>query len=144
MYRTIRHCLYFFSLMAVLPVSSTAGAQRLPGGISGVITDKDGYGVNAIITVLQSSRTIAGTTVDENGRFMLKSLAGGTYDIMVKPADTSVYHTKVLYDFPVYFNRYIILEMRLDVKAPNEDVKVEKHIIHMRDPKTGDVKPGAE
>jgi hypothetical protein len=53
------------------------------GTFSGQVVDAQGRGLDgAVIAVSQSGKEIAKTTADKDGNFAVKSLKGGTYDVV--------------------------------------------------------------
>ena len=75
-------------LLLVLIVISTQAMAQSYGEIRGLIQNKDFEAVPfATIKVLQANILIAGGTTDENGKYSIKPINPGTYDLVIMHAE---------------------------------------------------------
>lgn len=61
--------------------SANANSQSLPGEIAGIVTDDSGNPIPGAIISYKLNGNLQGTTADENGRYRLKPLDAGKYDV---------------------------------------------------------------
>ena len=113
-------------LLVLIVISSQAIAQSY-GEIRGLIQNKDYEAVPfATIKVLQANILIAGGTTDENGKYSIKPINPGTYDIVIMHAQ---YLTQTIRKINVTSNNatYVDWKLRMneigvvDVVAPEVD-----------------------
>jgi hypothetical protein len=61
--------------------SANANSQSLAGEIAGTVTDEKGEPLIGAVISYERNGTLQGTTADENGRYRLKPLDAGKYDV---------------------------------------------------------------
>ncbi|RYE25496.1 MAG: carboxypeptidase regulatory-like domain-containing protein [Sphingobacteriales bacterium] len=100
-----------FSIFIALLLAATASFAQKIGGISGKITDEHGQAVpDAIVTVLDSNLTVASSITNTDGTYLVRPIKPGNYTIRI----TERFHeVKMLYNFPVYKNKFTVLDMAL-------------------------------
>ena len=75
-------------LIVFNPFSSSGQRNDTRGSIAGQITNDDGPVFGALVEVLQQGVKKGGCVTDENGDYVVKSLAPGRYDIRVYSTGT--------------------------------------------------------
>lgn len=107
-------------LLALLLVAVQALAQS--GSISGIVTDevKDPV-IGVVVQLLQGGVTKAGASTNEDGKYIIKSIAPGRYDIKV---DYASYKTAIVSGVIVAPDKTtnVDVQLQLDAKALNEIV----------------------
>jgi Ca-activated chloride channel family protein len=114
----MKQALSLFLLM--LCITATAMAQR--AGISGTVLDEKNQAIiGAMVQVLQSSIVKGGAATDVNGKYVVKSLAAGTYDVKVSYAS---YRSKYIKGVKVTANKMTTcnVALELNTKEPEEVV----------------------
>jgi hypothetical protein len=64
-----------------LALNTNTNSQTLPGEIAGTVTDEQGNPVPGAIISYTINATLQGTSTDENGRYRLKPLDAGKYEV---------------------------------------------------------------
>src|SRR5689334_16724274 len=59
----------------------SANSQSLPGEIAGTVRDENNEPLPGAVITYERNGTLQGTTTDENGRYRLKPLDPGKYDV---------------------------------------------------------------
>jgi Carboxypeptidase regulatory-like domain/TonB dependent receptor len=141
----IRHSSYplrslLFSLLLLFAILPAATAQLYSGSVTGLITDPSGAVIpSAKVTLVDQDKGYSFTaTTDSSGRYLLRSITPGTYNISVEAPN---FQTQREDNVRVDVNQNVALDFHMKVGTASSSVEVNADTVQLQteDAVTGQV-----